>query len=104
MNKWRAVYNSEAMVRRYNQRLKIIGITVEERDEVVLSMIPYGEHDSFRILDLGAGMERFTTKLREKFSHTQIVCLDGSERMLEAAKSCLKDDVKRALLNLYNRS
>jgi tRNA (cmo5U34)-methyltransferase len=92
MNEWQSVYDSEAMVRQYNERLKIIGIRVEERDDVVLNTIPHRQHDAFRILDLGAGIGRFTTKLREKFPHAQIVCLDGSEKMLEAAKSILKDD------------
>lgn len=81
------------MIQRYDQRLQIIGIRAEERDDVVLRMIPHGASDAFRILDLGAGMGRFTTKLRERFSRSQIVCVDGSERMLEAAKRRLLHEV-----------
>jgi hypothetical protein len=71
MNEWRSVYDSEDMVGQYNKRLKIIGIGAEERDDVVLNIIPYGEHDTFRMLDLGAGIGRFTKKLREKYPHAR---------------------------------
>ena len=92
MNEWQSVYDSEAMIQRYDQRLKVIGIRVDERDEAVLSMIPRKEHESIRILDLGAGMGRFTVKLRERFPHAKIVCLDGSEKMLEVAKDRFKEN------------
>ena len=92
MNEWRSIYDSEEMIQRYNQRLKIVGIRAIERDEVVISMIPHKEHESFRILDLGAGMGRFTKKLRERYPNAEIVCLDGSEKMLEVAKSRFKEN------------
>lgn len=90
MGEWKSVYDSEAIVEKYDQRQKIVGVRVEERDEIVLNLIPYCEDDSFRILDLGAGMGRFTLKLKEKFPKSQIVCLDGSKRMLAIAKSRLE--------------
>lgn len=94
MSEWRSVYDSEAMVKQYNQRLKIIGIRADERDETVISMIPYKGHEAFRILDLGAGLGRFTMKLREKFPNAEIVCLDGSEKMLEVAKTRFGENAK----------
>ncbi len=90
MNKWRSVYDSEEMIQRYEQRLKIIGIRVDERDDAAIRMIPYKEHESFRILDLGSGTGRFTLKLRERYPNAEIVCLDGSKKMLQVAKSRFK--------------
>jgi len=95
MDEWRAVYDTDEMVKRYEDRLKIIGIRVEERDEAVLNMIPYSDKNNFRVLELGSGMGRFTKKIVEKFSNTQIVCVDGSATMLEAAKSRLKEYSKK---------
>ena len=86
MSGWRSVYDTDEIVKRYDMRLSIIGIHVDERDKTVLDMIPYAqrtfnsfaERESFRLLDLGAGMGRFTNKIMKKFPNVSIVCLDGS--------------------------
>ena len=89
MSGWRSVYDTDEIVKRYDMRLRIIGIKVDERDKTVLDMIPYSESESFRLLDLGAGMGRFTNKIMKKFPKASVVCLDGSTKMLDVAKAKL---------------
>jgi len=91
MNEWRSTYDSEDIVNWYDQRLRIIGIKVNERDDAVLNMIPYKKQDSFQLLDLGAGMGRFTRKVADRFPKAEIVCVDGSAKMLEVAKSRMRE-------------
>jgi tRNA (cmo5U34)-methyltransferase len=62
---------------------------VDERDKTVLDMIPHTENESFRLLDIGAGMGRFTNKITKKFPKASIVCLDGSTKMLDVARANL---------------
>lgn len=94
MSRWRSVYDTEEIVKRYDTRLRIVGIHVDERNGTVLDMIPYEESDSFRLLDLGAGMGRFTEKIIEKYPEASIVCLDGSQKMLDVAKANLGGNKK----------
>jgi tRNA (cmo5U34)-methyltransferase len=94
MSRWQSVYNTDEMVKRYDTRLKIVGIHVDERDKTVLDMIPFTESDSFRLLDLGAGMGRFTEKIMKKFPEASIVCLDGSAKMLDVARANLGGNEK----------
>lgn len=89
VNEWRSIYDAEKIVEWYDQRLRIIGMQVDERDEAVLSMIPCEKQKHFRLLDLGAGMGRFTMKVADRFPNAEIVCVDGSAQMLEVAKSKL---------------
>jgi len=92
MDGWQSVYDSEEMVKTFNLRRKIVGIRLEERDEIILDTIPFCDDDVFRILDLGAGMGCFTIKLREQFPKAEIVCLDGSKKMLAIVDSILEHD------------
>ncbi len=89
MSGWKSVYDTDEIVKRYDMRLSVIGIQVDKRDNTVLNMIPHTETESFRLLDLGAGMGRFTNKIKKKFPKASIVCLDGSANMLDVAKETL---------------
>lgn len=93
MGDWRTVYDSEAIVKRFDERQKIVGIAADERDEAVLTMIPFKAEDTFRLLDLGAGMGRFSHKIAGQFPRAQITCVDGSEKMLQAAKDRITENV-----------
>lgn len=57
--------------------------------EMILSMLPFSQHDNIRILELGVGTGNLTQKLLDRFPHSTAVGYDLSEEMLARARAKL---------------
>ena len=75
--------------------LKLIPMYDEMLDSMI-SVIPFGSGDKFKLLDLGSGTGNITKKVKDKFSNSMITCIDIAENMIEMAKIKLKayNDIK----------
>lgn len=61
---------------------------------VAIERIPYQKHESFRILDLGAGTGLFSALIKNVFPNAELTLTDVSEEMLSMAKKRFSSDEK----------
>jgi tRNA (cmo5U34)-methyltransferase len=59
--------------------------------DALVSAVPFGKNDSFKVVDLGCGTGTIANILKRKFSKAKVVCFDIAENMIEQAKKNLKD-------------
>lgn len=91
MSDWKSVYDKKEMVDWYEKRAQIIGMKRDELDSAIISMFPYEKDEDIRVLELGSGTGNLTEKILQSFSRANVICMDGSSEMLNAAKSRLQN-------------
>ena len=63
---------------------RIAAIAVPHRAEqiaMLLSLLPYGVDDSFKVVELGSGEGRLAAAVLEAYSNASMIALDGSDSM-----------------------
>lgn len=93
--KWKSVYDTKEMVAWYKKRAEIIGMKRDELHSAIVSMFPYGKEERIRVLELGSGTGDLTEKILQSFPNANVTCVDGSSKMLDAAKARLRRYKKR---------
>ncbi len=53
----------------------------EEQIAALLTLLPFGRHDAFRVVELGSGEGRLAWAILDCFPHASVVALDGSAAM-----------------------
>lgn len=76
----------------------------EEMISALISSIPFNPDDHIKVLDLGCGTGTITKSLKEKFTDTDVTCLDLAENMIEMAKIKLDshNDVNYIIGDFYH--
>lgn len=59
--------------------------------EAIVTGLPFASSDPVDIIDLGCGTGTVALAIKKQFPHSTVTCLDLSDKMIELAKSKLKD-------------
>jgi tRNA (cmo5U34)-methyltransferase len=57
---------------------------------MLADLLPYQTDRAIRVLDLGAGFGAVTEAVMARYAHASVVCIDGSDEMLELARTHLR--------------
>jgi len=63
--------------------------------QMLVGLIPFGQHDSIRVLDIGAGYGLLAHMVLEAFPNARVTCHDYSDRMFASAREKLSDFAPR---------
>jgi ubiquinone/menaquinone biosynthesis C-methylase UbiE len=58
----------------------------EEQTELLLSLVPAGEDEAFRAVELACGEGVFAERLLERYPNAHLSAFDGSDTMIDAAR------------------
>jgi cyclopropane fatty-acyl-phospholipid synthase-like methyltransferase len=73
----------------------------EEQIAALLTLLPFGRHDAFRVVELGSGEGRLAWAILDCFPHASVVALDGSEAMRAHAAARLSPFGDRATVRPF---
>ena len=73
----------------------------EEQIAALLTLLPFGRHDAFRVIELGSGEGRLAWAILDCFPHASVVALDGSEAMRAQASARLAPFGDRATVRPF---
>ena len=72
------------------QRIAAIAVPYRaEQIAAMLTLLPFGPGERFRVVELGSGEGRLAAAVMEAFPHASVVALDGSAAMRETSKERL---------------
>lgn len=84
---------------------EIAAVAVPAREEqiaTILTLLPFGQQDSFQAVELGCGEGALAFALLDCFPNASVVALDGSPAMLGHATECLSCFGRRAKVTLFD--
>jgi tRNA (cmo5U34)-methyltransferase len=70
--------------------------------DALVSAIPFSNEAKVNIIDLGSGTGNLSLRVRERYPHAQLTCLDLSQRMLEACRNRLGDRDVRYMIEDFS--
>ncbi|KNF07201.1 methyltransferase, type 12 [Gottschalkia purinilytica] len=78
--------NFEEEAKEYDNRISKLIPCYEQMIHSMVSVIPFDQNDSIKVIDLGAGTGNVSKVIKDKFKNAKITCLDISRNMTEMAK------------------
>lgn len=91
-------YSDSERVERYDADMDLMHPNRHKMAEIILEVVPFGSGDAFHVLDLGAGTGFLTWTLLQRYPRVTVLGVDGSEAMIELARSRLADAGERVRL------
>ena len=88
-------YDLPERVRRYDADMNVMHPLRRKMLEISLEVLPFSAADSFVALDLGVGTGVFTHELLRRFAECSVVAVDGSEGMIDLARTRLSEFEER---------
>ncbi len=108
-----SAYNLEERVSLYDRDMNLMHPNRPKMIDIALEILPFSPNTPLIALDVGVGTGSFTKNFLLKFPQSQVFAVDGSEVMIELAKSRLDGFLKyiefkigdfRKLENLLNQT
>jgi len=78
-------------VSQYDMMQSIIIPKKDEMLDVIVSMLPFREEKSIKVMEVGVGLGALTERIIRKYPSANFLCLDGSSEMINEAKERLKE-------------
>ena len=73
----------------YDETIKTLIPHYDEILETLISLLPYSEREEVSMADLGCGTGTLALKIKSRFPHARITCLDYDREMIEVSKKKL---------------
>jgi len=93
MNKSIDAYDNRARVTRYDADMDLMHPNRHKMVDVSLEILPFQASQPISVLDLGVGTGYFAMRLLNEYPHATLTGLDGSEAMIDLAKTRLSEFV-----------
>ncbi|GJQ60191.1 MAG: class I SAM-dependent methyltransferase [Candidatus Scalindua sp. AMX11] len=79
-------FNNSDIIASYDLDMDVWHPHREKMASIAGEILPFGEADPVRILDLGVGSGYLTNKMIERFPHASIIAVDAASLMIDQAK------------------
>jgi len=90
-----AAYERPARVASYDADMDVMHPNRHKMVDIALEILPFDPREPITALDLGTGTGFFTAKFLERYPQARVISVDGSNSMVELARTRLATRVER---------